>query len=162
MSSIEVLPILNHVAMLVEDLTEGIKRYSEILGVRFRPPNIARFAAVEENGVSAPADLLMTYSMEGPVYVELMQAMGTGVWSSAHGFGLHHIGGYVSDLPQHMRRVELAGLKPEASVYTPGGELLLSYLRPEGLMGTRYELLSEKLKPGWTRWVAGGPPPGHD
>jgi catechol 2,3-dioxygenase-like lactoylglutathione lyase family enzyme len=154
--------MLNHVGILVEDLAEGVKRYSDILGVRFRPPNLAKFAVVEQDGASAPADLLMTYSMEGPVYVELMQATGSGVWSAKHGFGLHHIGGFASDIPQHMRRLMEADLHPEASAYTPGGELLLSYFRPGGLMGTRYELLSEKLKPGWAAWVAGGPPPGHE
>jgi catechol 2,3-dioxygenase-like lactoylglutathione lyase family enzyme len=154
--------MLNHIGILVEDLAEGIRRYSDILGVRFRPPNLAKFAVFEQDGVSAPAELLMTYSMEGPVYVELMQATGSGVWSARHGFGLHHIGGFVSDIPAHLRRLARAELQPEASAYTPGRELLLSYFRPGGLMGTRYELLSEKLRPGWEAWVAGGPPPGHD
>jgi catechol 2,3-dioxygenase-like lactoylglutathione lyase family enzyme len=153
--------MLNHIGILVEDLEEGISRYSKILGVRFRPPFHGKFAGLEQNGVVAPAELLLTYSMEGPVYVELMQATGDGVWSAKHGFGLHHFGGFVSDITAQTRRLAQAGLRPEASAYTPGGELLLSYFRPGDLMGTRYELLSEKLRPGWETWVAGGPPPGH-
>jgi len=156
------MPALNHVAMLVEDLAEGIERYSSILGLRFRPPNLACFAVVEQGGVSAPAKLWMTYSMEGPPYVELMQATGSGVWSRAHGFGLHHIGGFASDLPQWVSRLERQGVLPEARIYTPSGELLIVYFRPSGLLGTRYELLSELLRPKWTSWVAGGPPPSHD
>jgi catechol 2,3-dioxygenase-like lactoylglutathione lyase family enzyme len=153
--------MLNHIGILVAELEEGIARYSDILGVRFRPPNLAKFASLEQDGVRAPAELLMTYSMQGPVYVELMQATGDGVWSARHGYGLHHIGGFVSDIPEHMRRLVGAGLAPEASAFTPGGELLLSYFHPGGLMGARYELLSDKLKPGWSAWVAGGAPPGH-
>jgi hypothetical protein len=94
--------------------------------------------------------------------VELMQAMGSGVWSAKHGFGLHHIGGFAPDLPRHLERLGAGGVQPEASIYTPGGELLITYFRPSGLMGTRYELLSEKLQPKWAAWVAGGPAPGHD
>lgn len=154
--------MLNHVGILVEDLAEGIERYSKILGVRFRPANLAKFAVVEQDGVRAPDELWMTYSMEGPPYVELMQATGSGVWSRAHGFGLHHIGGFASDLPAQMQWLEQGGLLPEARIYTPGEELLISYFRPGGLMGTRYELLSDMLKPKWAAWVAGGPPPGHD
>jgi catechol 2,3-dioxygenase-like lactoylglutathione lyase family enzyme len=154
--------LLNHVGMLVEDLDKGIAHYAKALGLRFRPANVASFAVVEEDGVSAPADLIMTYSMEGPPYVELMQAMGSGVWSARHGIGLHHIGGFVADIEGEVRRLAREGLTPEASIYTPDRELLIVYFRPGGLMGTRCELLSEKLKPGWSAWVAGGPPPGHD
>ncbi|HEY4773184.1 MAG TPA: VOC family protein [Xanthobacteraceae bacterium] len=157
-----ITPELTHVGILVENLAADIERYSRILGLHFRPPNPASFAIVEEGGASAPAELWMTYSMEGPPYVELMQATGSGVWSAAQGFGLHHIGGFASELAQWVRRFEQLNLEPEARIFTPGGELLIVYFRPSGLMGTRYELISDALRPQWASWVAGGPPPGHN
>jgi len=88
-----ITPELTHVGILVENLAADIERYSRILGLHFRPPNPASFAIVEEGGASAPAELWMTYSMEGPPYVELMQATGSGVWLVNLGCAVAFVGG---------------------------------------------------------------------
>jgi catechol 2,3-dioxygenase-like lactoylglutathione lyase family enzyme len=152
---------INHFGVLVPDLDEAIEQWQALLGVRFRPPFVASFPRVEcGEEVEEPGELSLTYSVEGPPHVELMEATGTGVWRAELGFGLHHVGGYVPDVEAERRRLADLGATPEADVRAPDGRLMLTYLRPSDPPGPLLELLTEAMYGPWAAWVAGGPPPG--
>jgi len=151
--------LVNHVGILVPDIAEGIARYSAILGTTFLPAHKAEFALVEEDNASGPAELWLTFSTGGPPHIELMQATGSGVWSADQGYGLHHIGGHGELI---LPELERQNLRPEARIYKPDGQLIITYFKPQDLGGTRYEIVSAALKPNWDAWVSGGRGPGQD
>jgi hypothetical protein len=81
-----------HFGILVEDIEEGAERFGDLLGIRFRPPAIAHVDDYVEGDTSRVLDLKVTYSMEGPPYVELLEMQGDGLYGPHHGEGFHHIG----------------------------------------------------------------------
>jgi catechol 2,3-dioxygenase-like lactoylglutathione lyase family enzyme len=154
--------VITHFGVLVPDLEASIERYSNMLGVAFCAPNVAIFPHADHGThVEEPARIRMTYSMSGPVYVELIEATGDGVWSARHGFGMHHFGGYAADLGAACAAAIQQGAVPECVVRAADGAHLLTYFAPGGLMGARLEVLTDRMRPAWEKWVAGGPPPGH-
>jgi glyoxalase/bleomycin resistance protein/dioxygenase superfamily protein len=122
---------------------------------------VAPFARVDHYGISAPADIPMTYSMHGPPYVEILEATGDGLWSPERGLGMHHVGGFADDFEATVARYEARGLTREATVSAGSGEAIIAFFAPAGPGGARVEVLSPLLRPSWTDWVSGGPPPGH-
>jgi hypothetical protein len=58
----------------------------------------------------------MTYSMDGPPYVEILEATGEGLWSTERGLGMHHIGGFATDFAATVARYEARGLQREATI----------------------------------------------
>jgi hypothetical protein len=155
--------VINHFGILVEDINTAIEHYSNLAGLPFCEPIEATFAHVDHGThVEEPAVVRLTYSMGGPAYIELIEASGDGVWSAKHGYGFHHFGGYRADIEAAHEDAIALGAEPECVVRAPDGHHMLTYFAPGSLIDVRVELLTEGMLPDWERWVAGGPPPGHE
>jgi catechol 2,3-dioxygenase-like lactoylglutathione lyase family enzyme len=152
---------ITHFALLVADMREAISRYSDMFGMRFCERHVAPFARVDHYGTSGPVEVPMTYSMSGPPYVELLEATGDGLWSQERGLGVHHVGGFAADFGGTVDRCVDSGLEREATIFAGNGEPIIAFFAPARPDGVRVEVLSTLLRPSWSAWVAGGPPPGH-
>jgi hypothetical protein len=152
---------VTHFALLMPSIKEGIRLHSEILSVTFCAPHVAQFARVDHYGASGSIDVPMTYSMSGPPHVEILQATGDGLWSPDRGLGVHHVGGFAVDFEATVARYDARGLQREATIYAGNGEPIIVFFTAPEPGGYRLEVLSPVLRPSWTEWVSGGPPPGH-
>lgn len=111
---------LYHVGLVVPDLDAAMQQHSALLGFDWSPPGESRFD-VRVDGSAQQARIRVTYSVQGPPYLELVEDL-TGVWGRA-GLGLSHVGCWSEDLPADVARAEAAGLP--ARVSDDGG--LFSY-----------------------------------
>ena len=136
---------LYHVGVLVNDIEAAMAHFGAELGLTFNEPRVIRLDDLEEAGQPAPArDLKVVYSVEGPPYLELIEAQEGGVWGHHHGEGLHHIGSYHDDLAGRVAQLIEAGTPPECTVKM-GGELIAIYLGPEHTHNARLELVRRAL-----------------
>ena len=136
---------LYHVGVLVDDIDSAIVHFSAQLGLTFNEPRVIALEQLLEAGVPARArDLRVVYSVEGPPFLELIEAQDGGVWGHHHGEGLHHIGSYHDDLAGRVAELADRGTPPECTVYI-AGELIAIYLGPQHAHNTRVELVRRPL-----------------
>jgi catechol 2,3-dioxygenase-like lactoylglutathione lyase family enzyme len=135
-----------HVGILVADLDDAIEKYSNAIGLTFGPKQ-SRCLSVAAAGGTHDSDLELVYSLEGPPYVELMQAQpDAGVWGAHRGEGMHHIGAWVDDLDARIAELASAGVRVEAAL-SLAEKLIAVYLEPDDLTGTRLELCARPAGP---------------
>ena len=147
-----------HVGIRVADLEVSQRELTNSIGVHWTTPaHIPMKAWLPAEGYRN-YDLTISFSVAGPVHIELLHGSPGSYWDTAiGGAGLHHIGVWVDDVAKVSQElagqgftVELAGESPEegygsfAYVRSPGGVLF----EPEsGLRGA---------KERFERWYAGG------
>jgi catechol 2,3-dioxygenase-like lactoylglutathione lyase family enzyme len=144
-----------HIGILVLDLDEAIERLSDTLGLNFNPPTEVHFDRLVDR-VEMPFTLRATYSREGSPHLELIEAVGDGIYSPAHGEGLHHLGMWVPD--PHQAREELAvknAVTAEAAILNPDGTTRTWYSLPASMHGVRVEYVDVKRREVIERWIQG-------
>jgi catechol 2,3-dioxygenase-like lactoylglutathione lyase family enzyme len=157
------LPVLDwgevfHVGIRVADLAAAQQELTEAIGVRWTKPAQIPMKAWAPGTGYQEYDLTISFSVEGPVHIELLYGSPGSYYDVRDGgAGLHHIGVWVDDVTKVNQdlvskgyTVELAGDTPEKGygaftyVRSPGGILF----EPEsGLHGS---------KERFERWYAGG------
>jgi catechol 2,3-dioxygenase-like lactoylglutathione lyase family enzyme len=130
-----------HVAFLVADIAAASAHFAEVLGLSFPEP---RVLTVQVAGRPGPTDLRLVYSVEGPPFVELIEARDDGYWSRSGGLGFHHVGVWQPDLDGRLDQLTCAGLTAEAVVGRPGGATGAVYLDPAEHLGVRLELVAPR------------------
>ena len=146
---------LFHVGVLVPDLEEGVERFSEVLGLTFKTPATAHVDRFEQRSRVEELDLRITWSIEGPPYLELLESQDSDGLYGRGQEGLHHIGLWEPDPETLIERLAGLGLKTEAAQYMPDGRILAAYTAPRDLHGTRLEFIEAGRRPGMEAWLAG-------
>jgi len=137
---------LYHVGVLVEDLDAAMARFGEVLGLTFEEPrtlSLDDHAEVISKGERIGGELRVVYSVEGPPFLELIQAHDHGVWGRHHGEGLHHIGSWQEGLREKLEEMAAAGIATEATI-SIGEDLIAAYLEPTPVHQTRIELVGRR------------------
>lgn len=147
-----------HVGILVDDLDKAIKRFENVLEIEFLAPVNVHVDYLEQAGETTPLDLHISYSKQGPPYYELLEAQGAGIYGIHQGIGVHHIGVWEPNCENRLERlVHKHGLVREAVQYTPDRRIIVAYLEPTALYGTRIEIVDQGRKDQMDAWLAGGP-----
>ncbi len=134
---------LYHVGVLVNEIESAMVRFGELLGLTFGEPLTLRFDEVIEEGRRVDRDLRLVYSIEGPPFLELIEAQDDGVWGRQHGEGLHHIGVWQDALEARLIELAASGVQPQVIV-NHLGETLAVYLTAESAHGSRIEFVRRK------------------
>lgn len=146
---------LCHVGILVEDIEEAMARFSEVLGLTFKDPEIAHVDRFEQGEIVEALDLRITWSVEGPPYLELLESQDNdGIYGRAQE-GLHHIGLWEDDPEALVERLRELGIGKEATQYTPEDRILATYTAPHDMYGARLEFIESSRKEGMEAWIAG-------
>jgi len=144
---------LYHIGILVPDIDAAIERYGEIYGVTFRPPiEVTSCRVVQRNGSDAPFTCRLSYSTRGPMYVELVEAQGDGLWSAANIGGIHHIGMWSEDPKAQAEQLVADGSTWEASMYLDTETIGIIFVRHQGAL---IELVTGKLRAPLIEWTEG-------
>ncbi|KAE8765931.1 VOC family protein [Georgenia thermotolerans] len=137
-------PTIDHIGILVPNLEEGIARWSRATGYTFSP--IARYRTERYTDQQNPHphfhDARISFSLQGPPRIELMEATGAGTHSAAH-LGVHHLGfSGVEDCAA--RRAELAalGVGDDGISWDAEGRILLWFTDKAALDGVHLEFVS--------------------
>jgi catechol 2,3-dioxygenase-like lactoylglutathione lyase family enzyme len=106
---------------------------------------------------SGPAELqlALTYSVEGPVHLELLEGPAGSIWDGNDGPGAHHFGYWSDDVRTDTEQMLAGGGTLELAATSPEeGYGRFTYVRlPSGYL---VEPVSIASKPRFERWWAGG------
>jgi len=137
-------PLVEHIGILVPDLEEAIGRWSAATGYTFSP--IGRYRTDRYSDHSDPDlhhhDARISFSLEGPPRIELMEVTGKGT----HGpdqLGIHHLGiQNVADAEGHRDALALKGIAIDGCSFDTEGRILLMFTDRTALDGIRLEFIS--------------------
>lgn len=153
------LPFLQNgvyqVAILVSDLMEAIEHYYEDWGVG--PWKIFTYGkplctGTTYYGKEADYQMRVGLSMAGPMRIELIQPLsGESIYAdfiAAHGYGVHHFGLLVDDMPSAMAEAQAAGYKviQDGSGFGLEGDGHYAYLDTEDTLHVTLELIEQPEK----------------
>src|SRR5260370_20267118 len=108
-----------------------MRQVGEALAVTWRPIHERRTTVTDETGAKHDIVCRCTFSASAPFAIEMWQAIpGTPLAIPDTGI-LHHVGYWVEDLPQEVKRLEAAGfgsfmIGPHLAIHQRPGALLLS------------------------------------
>ena len=141
-----------HVAVVVADLDRAMGELGELLGVTWHDPFGGEGYQLL-HGVQVEATSRVTYSREGPPYLELLQQCSGTVWAET---GLHHIGIWVDDFKAESARFAEKGAPLEAVGVTADGAWTAGCYHRTG-DGIRIELVDiGRSGPKLARYLSGG------
>ena len=136
-----------HVGILVRDIAEARRRFSAALGVTFGPvePRVLTFTSGEAD------EVVLCYSVEGPPYIELIEATGAGLFGVQHPEGVHHIGAWVTDGARHCAALQAKGVAADRQLRSVDGpyghsENFVWFNAPADLHGVRFEFVDDTVR----------------
>jgi methylmalonyl-CoA/ethylmalonyl-CoA epimerase len=138
---------LYHVGIVVHDLDEGMNRFGDLLGigrwVTFETAMPSRY-----RGEEVTAGARAAYGAAGAMYVELVQPT-VGRWTAQafleeRGEGIYHLGYWVDDVSEAVRRAEASGLGVDWAAEADGKPFVV-YL--DAAAGVHIELVAASVRP---------------
>lgn len=147
-----------HVGILVHDIEAAAAELTDTLGYHFNPPSRAPMCDFDDAvaGRRGPGEVVATYSQEGPLYLELIQIAGDGVYGAAQGEGVHHIGFWEPDPERRLRHLTETGQRPDAVSRGGDGSLSIIYTQVLPVLGLRLEYVNESNRERLERWFHTG------
>jgi hypothetical protein len=144
-----------HIGILVIDLDEAIADFGRAFKARFNPPSVVHVGVVW-NKSTIEHDVRVTYSIDGPPYLELIEGHETGYYSLERGEGIHHVGLWVPDLDKTLSASDrFQTLHIEATLPNKATCCVTSLSAPASLHGVRLELIDERRRSGLEAWING-------
>ena len=144
-----------HVGILVADLSIAIENFSRVFEVEFNEPAMIRTPLLS-NDDRRNYDMRVSYSRNGPPFLELIEGHDVGYFSLAGGEGVHHIGLWVGDGEVLSDSNRFRALHIEAAIPhedTTGTVTRMS--SPSMLHGVRLEMVEEGDRVGLEAWIGG-------
>jgi catechol 2,3-dioxygenase-like lactoylglutathione lyase family enzyme len=144
-------PELYHVGLVVPDIAAAVEQYQDLFGLRFASLRHTSLE-VRVDGVIRTPELIVSYTMDGPPYVELIEERSGGTWA-ADALGLNHIGFWAKDLLAAAARLEASGLAARVRDNGPDDRPARFTYHP-GLGGMWVELVAPRFALTLQDWFA--------
>lgn len=143
------MPIIDHIGVLVPNLEDGIERWSRATGYTFSP--VARYRTHHYIDHTEPGehfhDARISFSLEGPPRIELMEVTGNGTHGPEQ-VGIHHLGmNGIEDPEGVLAELEKDGVPHDGRAMTPEGLIHLFFTDKSILDGIRLEFVSTRRGP---------------
>ncbi|RLP74780.1 hypothetical protein D9V32_12125 [Mycetocola tolaasinivorans] len=142
--------LIDHIGILVENLEESIVAWEKATGYTFGP--IGRYRTERwrdhSDATPHPHDARISFSAEGPPFIELMEFHGEGTHSAKEGEGFHHFG--FLDYPEvesKMAELAEAGIGHDGESLDEGGRPILWFTEKRDLNGIRLEFVAATPQP---------------
>jgi hypothetical protein len=144
-----------HIAFVVPQLEDAMEQYGKALGITFRPPVSRTYNNVDHRSegrdiYNAPFHGRFTYSVEGPLHIELVEVSGEGVWAPG-AESIHHFGMWTDDPSEKALELEDSGFHWEANRADDGSTPIVFVRRGD----IRVELLNDSRRPNFVDWLNG-------
>ena len=145
----------HHYGMTVADIDAAQALFATTLNVRFAPVRTFNpFPFWTPEAGSHVVNVSATYSIEGPVRLELVEGTGP-FYDPRRAPDARHVGVWVDDVAAEAGALTAAGWATVASGAAPeDGWGVIAYLTPP-IPGLLIELISTTLKPSVDEWTAG-------
>jgi hypothetical protein len=150
---------LFHTGIIVPDLDAAMRDLGEALGIRWVEP-LESEGFIQVRGGPGFRRSRITFSVEGPHHIELIQQLDNTAWRAVRdGPLVHHLGFTVADLAGESERLVRLGFSREAwNEEEHGGLVRYAYHHnPHG--GIFIELVEKSQREIVDRWLRTGRPP---
>jgi hypothetical protein len=126
-----------HVGIVVADLEAAMRELTNAVGLTWREPSRSQYGAW---------DIEVSYSVEGPPYLELIRGCGDGPWTLAGAPRIDHIGWATSNVVEESERLIGIGVDVDfdPSSVSPNRSGVFCYHRAPA-SGVRIELVTGAL-----------------
>ena len=142
---------LYHIGLIVPDLHAAMAQYTATFGFGWATVHEST-PEVMVDGERRQAQIAVTYSIQGPPYLELVQERRGSIWG-ADGLALTHVGFWAEDLGAGQRALEASGLAARVRDAGRGGHpARFSYHPFAG--GLWIELVHTSFKTQLADWIA--------
>ena len=142
-----------HAAWVVPDLAAAMESFQTI-GLRWATPTLRSIIVGRPNLAPTPFSILVSYSCDGPLHVELIQGAAESPWEPLADGVMHHLGWWVDDLRQSIAMLESESPVLESwMVGEDGGPARFAYLRAPG--GQLVEVVDAAIRPNLMAWLRG-------
>jgi catechol 2,3-dioxygenase-like lactoylglutathione lyase family enzyme len=142
---------LYHIGLTVPDLRAAMEQYSDAFGFGWATVRESTHAVVVD-GAQRQAQIAVTYSLQGPPYLELIEERRGAVWG-ADGLALTHVGFWAEDVSAAMQALDASGVTVRVRADAADGRpLRYSYHRFGG--GLWLELVHPSFEADLTGWIA--------
>jgi catechol 2,3-dioxygenase-like lactoylglutathione lyase family enzyme len=144
-----------HVGIRVTDIEAAMTEIGEQTGVTWASVQDRPMSVWVPGEGNLVLQLAVTYSIEGPVHLELLQGPAGSVWDGHDVPGAHHFGYWSDDVKADTEALLAAGYTLEMAANSPEEDYgRYTYVRsPSGYL---VEPVSLSVKPRFERWWAGG------
>lgn len=145
-----------HVGIRVTDIEAAMREIGEQTGVTWASVQDRPMSVWLPGTGDVVLQLAVTYSVEGPVHLELLQGPAGSIWDGSDVPGAHHFGYWSDDVKADTESLLAAGYTLEMAASSPEeGYGRYTYLR--SLSGYLVEPVSiAAVKARFERWWAGG------
>jgi Glyoxalase/Bleomycin resistance protein/Dioxygenase superfamily len=146
---------LFHIGIRVADLTSALAEIGASAGVTWASVQDAPMNVWVPGQGALSIPLILTYSIEGPVHLEVMQGPPGSIWDGNDAPGAHHFGYWSDDVKADTEGLLAQGWTLELAAAAPeDGYGRFTYVRsPSGYL---VEPVSSASRPRFERWWAGG------
>ena len=143
---------LYHIGLIVPDLHAAMAQYTATFGFGWATVHEST-PEVMVDGERRQAQIAVTYSIQGPPYLELVQERRGSIWG-ADGLALTHVGFWAEDLGAGRRALDESGLAARVrDADRDGRPARFSYHPFAG--GLWIELVHTSFKEQLADWIAG-------
>ena len=143
---------LYHIGLIVPDLHAAMAQYTATFGFSWATVHEST-PEVMVDGERRQAQIAVTYSIQGPPYLELVQERRGSIWG-ADGLALTHVGFWAEDLSAGRRALDESGLVARVrDTDRDGRPARFSYHPFAG--GLWIELVHTSFKEQLADWIAG-------
>lgn len=146
-----------HSGIVVNDIEKAMAAFTAEIGYEFNEPTNLTVPRCEDRlaGTESPVELTVTYSRTGPHRIELIAAVGAGVYAAERA-GLHHVGVWESEIAGRLERLEAdPSTAVEAVLWRATGEISAIYAT-NAVTGTRIEYVNDDRRAQLERWFDTG------
>jgi len=124
-----------HVGIVVEDIEAAMAELSAAIGVTWPQPHTSQYGEWT---------IRVTYTMEGPPYIELIEGEPGGPWDTSRGPRVDHLGIWADDVPGECARLSGLGLPLSFEPTSVGKPFTFCY-HDAPTIGTRIEAVRSSL-----------------
>jgi quinol monooxygenase YgiN/catechol 2,3-dioxygenase-like lactoylglutathione lyase family enzyme len=148
-----------HVGLVVTDLEQAVKHYSDVHGIEFTEPAVFDIPRLEDPDPH-PFKLVAVFSRTEPPHYELIQADGDGIVSAAQAGKILYYGIWEPDMAGRLARLQAQGIGIDASFRADADSTPFAIITAPDPLGARIEYVSTSEIGPIEDWVRTGRYPG--
>ena len=147
---------LYHVGYVVEQLEDAMARFSDAIGARW-VDHVVHARYLDRDGQVVDVDLHTSFTLDGPVHIELIEAAPGTIWALDVGPRIHHVGLWTDDVAAEAERLVGSGMPVVAGGLDNADPAVPGYFSYHANPhGGHVELVHVDMKPGMHDWMRGG------
>jgi hypothetical protein len=143
-----------HVGYVVPRLEDAMAQFSDAIGARW-VDHVVHPRYLDASGAVVEVDLHTSFTLDGPVHIELIEAAPGTIWELGAGPGIHHIGLWTDDVAAEAERLVRSGMPVVAGGVDADGSVPGYFSYHDNPQGGKLELVHIDKQRGMHDWIRG-------